>query len=279
MKLKFVKLGILTLTLITVLSCKKSAENPCGITDITVFGLDKDRSLGAEVDASIRNTPAEYTILDSLKYKLVYQELAAIRNNMLNSGKIKHKDDFAWKLRVIKDDSTLNAFCTPGGYIYVYTGLIKYLPTLDALAGVMGHEMAHADERHSTKTMTRQYGTSLLLSIIGGDSSKLVQIVAGLKQLKYSRCHESEADANSVEYLASSNPGSSKYQCDATARFFEKIEANGGSKTPEFLSTHPDPGNRVTAIKDKAASIGCNTTTPFDANGARLQAIIATLKY
>jgi beta-barrel assembly-enhancing protease len=282
MNKNILKFSLLAIALALGVSCKKTAENPCGITDITVFGLEKDRVLGAQVDSTIKASKTEYILLDSVTYPLVYKTLDTIKYNLLNSGQLKHKDDFAWKLRVIKDDSTLNAFCTPGGYIYVYSGLIKYLPTIDALAGVMGHEMAHADERHSTKSMTRQYGLSLLLSVIGGDSSQLVNIAVGLKQLKYSRCHESEADGNSVAYLAKAitrKKASANYQCDATARFFEKIEANGGSKTPEFLSTHPDPGNRVAAIKDRAASIGCQTATPYDATGAKLQLVKNSLVF
>lgn len=269
---------ITCLAILATLSCKKksNSENPCGITDVTLFGVSKDIELGAQVDSAIKNTPSEYTIMDSVSYPLVYQELHKIKVNFLNSGKITHKDDFAWKIRVVRDDSTLNAFCTPGGYIYVYTGLIKYLPTLDALAGVMGHEMAHADKRHSTKSMTRQYGLSILEQLLlKGDSSQLLEIAKGLKSLQYSRCHESEADANSVEYL--SNSASTNYQCDATARFFEKIASEGGSNVPEFLSTHPDPGNRVQAIKEKAQSIGCNTTTPSDPNGEKIRSIGATL--
>jgi len=72
----------------------------------------------------------------------------------------KHKDDFAWQVKIIDDPETLNAFATPGGYIYVYTGLIKFLDTEDQLAGVMGHEIAHADLRHSTRQMTSSYGVS-----------------------------------------------------------------------------------------------------------------------
>ncbi len=274
------KLSILAFSLASVMSCKKSSssnENPCGITDITVFSLDKDRVLGAQVDSTIRATPAEYAILDSNKFPLVYQELHKIKDDFLNSGKIKHKDDFAWKLRVLKDDSTLNAFCTPGGYIYVYSGIIKYLPTLDALAGVMGHEMAHADQRHSTKTMTREYGLQVITDIVlGKNQGKLTELAKNLKMLQYSRCHESEADSYSVEYLA--NGTSPAFQCDATARFFEIIAANGGSKTPEFLSTHPNPDNRVQAITDKAKSLGCKTEV-YDAGGAKIKAIVNTLVY
>ena len=70
--------------------------------------------------------------------------------------------------RLIDDDKTLNAFCTPGGFIYVYTGLIKFLDSEDQLAGVMGHEIAHAALRHSTRQMTKVYGVQTLLQVATG---------------------------------------------------------------------------------------------------------------
>ena len=126
------------------------------------------------------------------------------------------------RTRIIHDDSTLNAFCTPGGYIYVFTGLIHYLDSEDQLAGVMGHEIAHADRRHSTDQMTKQYGISLLLSAIGGDESAIAQVASGLLLLKYGRGAESEADEFSVRYLCPT-----EYNAAGGAGFFEKIEAAG----------------------------------------------------
>lgn len=261
-----------------VASCKKKSEGekPCGFTDVTFSKLSDDLVIGAKMDSVITHTPSEYTILDSNTHKLVYQELHKIKDNFLNSGKITHKADFPWKLRVLKDDTTLNAFCTPGGYIYVYTALINYLPSLDALAGVMGHEMAHADHRHSSKAMTREYGITLVSQIVLGQSNgTLINIAKNLDGLKFSRCHETEADLSSVAYMA--NGSSPQFQCDGTARFFEIIAANGGSRTPEFLSTHPSPDNRVQAIKDKATSLGCSTTA-YDADGSKIKAIQNSLK-
>lgn len=271
------KLSILGFILMLVASCKKKSESakPCGFTDVTFASPNDDLIMGAKIDSAIRNTPSEYTVLDSNTHPLVYQELHKIKDSFLNSGQITHKSDFPWKLRVLKDDTTLNAFCTPGGYIYVYTALINYLPTLDALAGVMGHEMAHADHRHSSKAMTRDYGVTLISQILlGKNNGALINIAKNLDGLKFSRCHETEADLSSVDYMA--NGSSPKFQCDGTARFFEIIAADGGSRTPEFLSTHPNPDNRVKDIKDKAASLNCSTAAYDD--GSRIQAIKNSLK-
>ncbi len=177
-------------------------------------------------------------------------------NKILNSGKLEHRNDFDWQVKLIQNDKTLNAFCTPGGKIYVYTGIIKYLDSEDDLAGVMGHEIAHADKRHSTEAMTRDMGITTLLNIVAGQNqSMLVTLAKNLSDLKYSRTHETEADAYSVQYLSGTN-----YRCNGAASFFKKIQASGGSQGPEFLSTHPDPGNRIQNINSQAKNKGCNTT-------------------
>ncbi|MDF2457507.1 MAG: Peptidase family [Cytophagaceae bacterium] len=252
---------LLFLVLLTLNSCKKNDEegaSTCTPLNLNLFSLQQDIELGAQVAAEIENDPATYPILSESTYPEAYGHIRRITTKILNSGNVKHQGDFAWQVKIIRDDNTLNAFCTPGGYIYVYTGLIKYLDAEDDLAGVMGHEIAHADQRHTTETMTREYGINTLLQIVlGNDPSTLVTLAKNLTDLKYSRCHESEADDYSVRYLANTT-----YRCNGAASFFEKIQAAGGSSVPEFLSTHPDPGNRVQNINAVADSKSCNKTIP-----------------
>jgi len=229
------------LSVISLQSCKEKA----GGGGINFFSLEDDKAFGAQVAAEIESDPANYPILDSSEYPEAYGYLYAVRDSILGSGKVVHKDDFVWKLKIIQNDDVLNAFCTPGGYIYVYTGMIKYLDSEDEFTGVMGHEIAHADERHSTSALTQQYGIDVLLSILLGDNKgTLVQIAQNLINLKYSRSNETESDMRSVEYLYPT-----AYDARGAARFFEKIQLSGGASGPEFLSTHPNPENRVDAIK------------------------------
>ena len=174
---------------------------------------------------------------------------------------MQYKDEFVWDVKIIQNDTILNAFATPGGYIYVYTGLIKYLDKEDDLAGVMGHEIAHADMRHSVRQLQKVYGVQILLSIaLGQNPSQLKEIAAGLAgnlaTLKFSRQHESEADDYSVEYLSGTN-----YQCNGAYSFFQKLlDTSQSGDVPEFLSTHPAPQNRVDDINAKAQEMGCKTT-------------------
>ena len=258
-KLSIVSCAIIILSVLS--TCKKNDPSPdTNCTDINLFSLSQDRQLGAQFDIQILTNDtlkAQYPLLDSVQYAAAYGHLKRITNNILNSGKVVYKDEFAWKVRIIRDDNTLNAFCTPGGYIYVFTGIIKYLDNEDDLAGVMGHEIGHADQRHSTDALVKQQTAGVVLQLLsGGNPGLITKILTNLTFLQYSRCHEKESDEASVTYLSGTG-----YRCNGAARFFEKIQAEGGTRTPEFLSTHPDPGNRVEAINNKAKSLNCNIST------------------
>ena len=260
MKLSFTqsigRFAVLMSLLMVQLSCTKDKNG-----DRLLFSIEDDKTLGLQVSAEVDSTyRAKGQLLErnDPRYKDAYQHLDGVVARILNSGKVSYKDEFSWETRIIKDDNTLNAFATPGGHIYVFTGLIKYLDNEDQLAGVLGHEIAHADKRHTTKQLQTQYGIALLLSVaLGNNPGTLAQIATGLATLKFGRDAEKEADDYSVVYLG----GTNFYACNGAAGFFEKMLAgNQGSDTPEFLSTHPDPGNRVQAINAKAQQEGCKTT-------------------
>lgn len=226
-----------------------------GLGGLNLFSIEEDKRLGLQVSQQIESDSKQFPILREQGNEEVYRYIRKITSNILNSGKVKNKDNFVWQVKIIDDPETLNAFATPGGYIYVYTGLIKFLDSEDQLAGVMGHEIAHADQRHSTRQMTKTYGVSTLLSMLSGssDPGMIEQIVGGLVNLKFSRNHETESDKYSVIYLCGTN-----YNAAGAAGFFKKME--GSSGTPQFMSTHPNPGNRVKNIEGHAASQGCSTT-------------------
>lgn len=224
-----------------------------------IFSIEDDIALGnqvaAQTDSIYRSKGQLLETNDSRpNVKAAYAQLNGIVQNILNSDKISYRQEFGYEVKIIKDDNTLNAFATPGGHIYVFTGLIKKLDNEDQLAGVLGHEIAHADRRHTSKALEREYGLSVLLSILLGENqSQLVQIGAGLATLKFGRDAETEADAYSVEYL-----GDTRYTCDGAAEFFKKMQSEEqAGKPPVFLSTHPADEQRIQAITSKATADNC----------------------
>lgn len=266
--LKKISFSIAIISSICMLSACKGG---LGLGGFNLFPLSDDIQLGAQVSKQIESDPATYPLLREQGNEEIYRYVRGITQKILNSGRVKHKDDFVWQVKIIDDINTLNAFCTPGGYIYVYTGLINYLETEDELAGVMGHEIAHADLRHSTRQMTKIYGVQTLLSVATGtaDPSMMEQIALSLVNLKFSRSHETESDDNSVHYLCGTS-----YNAAGAAGFFEKIQSEGGSRTPEFLSTHPSPANRVENIYKQAQKNGCRTTDTSRSEYTKMKRLI-----
>ncbi|MCE2712365.1 MAG: M48 family metalloprotease [Cryomorphaceae bacterium] len=254
--------------LLTMVSCRTGSEGNQR-NGFNLFTIDQDKQLGAQVAHEIDSNKREYPLLDSVKYREVYSYLYKVRDNILNSGKVSYRNEFLWKLHVIHNDSVLNAFCTPGGYIYVYTGILKFLDSEDQLAGVLGHEIGHADRRHSTRQMTQMFGIQILLDVLAGNRNALKQVTGALIGLKFSRNHEIEADEQSVRYLCPT-----EYNAAGGAGFFEKIQAMGGGRVPEFLSTHPDPGNRIENFYNSKITMGCKGDQAFKTEYQKMVSVL-----
>lgn len=229
--------------------------NCATLRTVNFFPDSKDIELGRQFDQEIRKDTKNYPLLQDRPDINEYVE--HIGKKILASPYIKYRDKFAYKFEVIHNDSVINAFCTPGGYIYVYTGLMKFVDNEATLAGVIAHEIAHAECRHSTRQMSMQYGTSLLLSIaLGENPNQTTAMVAKILQtgalLKYSRTDEDEADAYSVKYLQATEyyPGAIKF-------FFEKVAGERkGAAWETLLSTHPHPQDRLNNIDRMMKELG-----------------------
>ncbi|WP_052101439.1 M48 family metallopeptidase [Novilysobacter arseniciresistens] len=161
-------------------------------------------------------------------------------------------EQFQWDVSVIQSDQA-NAFCLPGGKMAVYTGLLPVAQTEDAMAVVMGHEIAHALLRHGSQRMAQQelvqMGQMAAGMAIGGMDPQQQQAVmaalgAGAQYgfiLPYGRSHETQADQVGLMLAAAAC-----YDPRQAIPLWERMSASsGGQSPPEFASTHPDPANRI----------------------------------
>ncbi len=243
----------LLLVVLTVSSYGCSKKDNADNT-FNIFSVNDDIAFGNELKNQIQSNPQDYPLLNEAQYPEAYDHIYAIRDSILNSGELIYADKFTWEINIIHNDSVLNAFCAPGGYICVYTGIIKFLDNEAEFAGVLAHEMAHADRRHVTDQLTKAYGIELLFAILlGNNPNQLAEIAAnlaaGAASLAFSRDAEYEADEYSVKYLYKT-----AYDARGVAGFFEKIE--GSPQPPEFLSTHPSPEHRYEKIQEIWLSLG-----------------------
>lgn len=247
----------------------KSVLNKAGetIENVNLFTYKDDIELGNQVKSEISNDPKTYPLLPETGNKEIYAYMKSLMNVVLSSDKIKHKNEFAWSMQIIDDDKTINAFAAPGGQIYIYTGLIRFLETEDQMLSVIAHEIAHADLRHGTRQLSKNMGIALLLNAVLGEKESIQQIVGALVNLRFSRSHEFEADEHAVLYLCST-----EYNPTGSIAFFEKMK--GQPSPPDFLSTHPNPESRIKNIGEKKNTLSCTGTKTNAAKFAQMKKLI-----
>ncbi|MBA3659611.1 MAG: M48 family metalloprotease [Gemmatimonadales bacterium] len=164
-------------------------------------------------------------------------------------AKASERPELPWEFHVV-NDASVNAFALPGGFIYITRGLLTYINDEAELATVMGHEIGHVTNRHSVQQISKQqlFGLGLGLgSILSPTVAKYGQVAgAGLQVLflKYSRDAENQADLAGFRYALNQN-----YDVREMASVFETLDrvsaSSGGGQLPEWLATHPNPGNRI----------------------------------
>jgi hypothetical protein len=174
----------------------------------------------------------------------------------------------------------INAFALPGGPMFVTRGMLQAARSEGEVAGVVVHELAHVILRHGTAQATKgqkyQIGAiagQILGSIVGGRKGAIIaqgsEFGAGIGLMKYSREFEREADLFGAQLMARAG-----YDPRAMASMFETIERQGGNRAPEWLSSHPNPGNRVQAINREASMLQVNGSAPSNGD---LQSVHARL--
>lgn len=155
----------------------------------------------------------------------------------------------AWEF-VLFDSAELNAFVLPGGQVGFYRGLYEICERDDWMATVLGHEVGHVTGRHAAERYSRDVATQTGLQVAGQmTDSQLAMAALGLGaqfgvQLPFSRDQESEADILGLGYMRSAG-----YDVRQAIPLWQAMAARGGSRQPEFLSTHPDPANRIERIR------------------------------
>ena len=161
------------------------------------------------------------------------------------------KSPYKFSFHVLADPKTVNAFALPGGPIFITEGLLRLLKSEAELAGVLGHEIGHVIARHSSERLAKQQLTQGLLGalVVGsGDytTAQIGQVVGGMINMRYGREDELESDALGIRIMAEGG-----YDPRAMIRVMEVLAgASGGSRQPEFMSTHPAPENRSARIKE-----------------------------
>lgn len=214
-----------------------------------LISIEEEWEMGRQIEAELNR---ELQIVND----------ATTRQYIRNLGqRIVAETDMAhlpWSFHVVADGS-LNAFNTPGGKVYVHTGLIAEADNVAELAGVMAHEVAHGVARHGTEQMSKAYGLSVGAGILlGSDPGIVQQIVAQIvstgTMARFSRADEREADQMAVRFMRDAG-----YNPEGLSSFFEKLlarEQRSAGSLGQFFSTHPLTEERIEASRREARKLG-----------------------
>jgi beta-barrel assembly-enhancing protease len=215
------------------------------------YAVQEDVKIGREAAAQVDQ---QFPILNDTEVTRYVERVGA--KLVANIPQEFRVPEFDYRFRVI-DASDINAFALPGGPMYVNRGMIEAARNEGEMAGVMAHEISHIALRHATAQQTRMsnpwnqilgIGAILGGAILGGQVGAAAgQIFVQGYFMRYSREYENQADIVGARIMADAG-----YDPRDLANMFQTIAQQGGSRAPEFLSSHPDPGNRFQNINREA---------------------------
>jgi predicted Zn-dependent protease len=203
-------------------------------------------------DSKLSNDPNKVRMVKRVGERVAGATEEFLRENGMSSEIRNYK----WEFNLIEDDKVVNAWCMPGGKVVVYTGILPISRNDTGLAVVMGHEIAHALAKHGNERMSQQMlaqlgaiGLSAALSIHPSETNQIFMMAYGVGTtvgvlLPYSRLQESEADRIGLILMAKAG-----YDPREAVPFWQRMNDVGGSRPPEFLSTHPAPETRIKRLE------------------------------
>jgi len=237
------------LVIIGLVICSCATTGPGGKKSFILISDEQEIGLGQSVSEQVLQQ--EKPLADS-----VWQ--AYLTEVGQKIARVSDRSTLPFHFTVLENDQ-INAFATPGGYLFFYTGILRMMESEDELAAVMAHEISHVVARHSVKTIQAYYGGAIALDLILGDKSEdlvgqVTGLVFNLALQGYGRSNEHEADEYGLLYMK--NAG---YNPQAMVTMFDKLAALSGDQGDRgwfenLVATHPETKERIARMKTRIAS-------------------------
>jgi predicted Zn-dependent protease len=233
-------LRLLAVPLLALAACQTTPIT--GSLAFNVFSIADDCELGTEAYTQFTSGASVVTT----NWGQTGEWKKTVERAMQNLSSVADQQGFAYEVKLIKEDETVNAWCLPCGKMAVYTGILPVAQDEAGLAVVMGHEIGHAIARHGTQRMSKDSIAQAALSLLGDENYEQLGAMAYdmIISLPYSRKNELEADHIGLILMARAG-----YDPRGAIDFWQRMEALGGSGGPEFLSTHPSNGKRIDELQ------------------------------
>ncbi len=191
---------LLLLSICLFFSCKKP-EQVIEI-DLEEFKVEHHIVIGQTMANQIGKMPETFNVLDSATYHDAYIYVNRLVSTLKLTSVVKHRDDFNWKVTILYDDAIQSAFTLPGGHIYIYTGLLKFLEAEHELMAVLANEIAYADKELSAIALSEAHGGVFLGDIIlKKEVKQLPEVVEAFPYLEFSKDKVFDADEYAISLI------------------------------------------------------------------------------
>jgi predicted Zn-dependent protease len=260
----------------TIATASTLAQTPVK-RDNNKYTPGQDVEIGQEAAAEVRR---ELPMLNDPRFDNYVERVGS---NLVRAIPSEFQESaFRYTFDVV-NQKEINAFALPGGPMFLHRGMIEAANSEGEMAGVMAHEIAHVALRHGTAQATKgekfQIGAvagQILGAIVGGAAGSVIaqgsSFGLGAYFLKYGREYEREADLIGARIMAKAG-----YDPRDMAEMFRTIEQQSGSGGPEWLSSHPNPGNRFNAILKEASMLRIESPPPSQAEFREIKSRLASL--
>ncbi len=239
--------------LLTATAVTCTTTGPGGEQDLILIPTSQEVELGKQFDQQIRsenkiyNDPVWNAYFDSIGQSIVA---------------VSDRKDIEYHFTIIESDQ-INAFAVPGGYIYIYTGMLDVMQSQAELAAVTSHEVSHVVARHSIQRIQQVLGISLVLNVVLGDADnqaiqQVINVGLAAAMSGYSRSWEREADRYGIIYMKQAG-----YNPNGTIDMFERLAANSEGERNFFedmFATHPETQERIQNARDMIVGMDAAVT-------------------
>ncbi len=247
-------LRLTTFLLLCLLFWQCEKPDQAASIDLDSFSNEDQVAIGRTMQEQLLNMPNVFPILSKEQHKCAYDRIEILFNTLLNTSVVQKRRDFDWDVHLIDNDDIQNAFILPGGHLFVYSGLVKYLQTESELVAVLGNEIAYADKEFILTALIEAHGNVTMSNLSTGRKvPNLVEILTTLPNIEYDEQSVFDADAVSISLIC-------PFQYDATSlkRFIEKADQ---SQIAWIRSKKGDMNERVQHIETLSARCGTDEAT------------------
>jgi predicted Zn-dependent protease len=233
-------------------SCSRD-EDTILIRDQEEFNAEERSSMSVYIEAAIEDNTS-FTVINpqaTTGIALFYEYLDKIYQSLVNTERVANRNSWKWAIKILKDDESKNTFITPGGTMYITTGMLKTIRTEHELISILAHEISYADEDVLLEKIKTEYGGDVLFEVVNGlNPPELPKIAEGLQNMAYSEEEVLHADSFAVDIICDF-----LYNPHGMRDFLKRVIENEVENL-NWLNNRAGSANRNTLIEQHASGCG-----------------------